>query len=59
MPEQLNKADYEYILSCLKHARYAYEEGTSYPTHELKRQRLANLGYMEGKLQALRDAINE
>ena len=56
MPEQLNRSDYDYILACMKHARYAYE-ATPYPTEELKRQQLATLDFMEEKLQALRDAI--
>jgi hypothetical protein len=58
MPEQLTKSDCEYILACLKYARYAFEEAT-YETKEIKRKQLANLYYMEEKLRTLRDAASQ
>jgi hypothetical protein len=53
MSEQLTKSECEYILSCLKHTRAAYE-ATEYPTYELKQQQLATLTAVEEKLRALR-----
>ena len=58
MPEQLTQSDYQYILACLKYARYAHES-TPYRTDELKRQQVSILDEMEEKLRTLRDDLGQ
>lgn len=51
--EELTKSDCEYILSCLKYTRDAYESYQDYPSYEFKQQQLAKLTAVEEKLRAL------
>ena len=54
IPNELTKEDCQYILSCLGHARLAYES-TEYPTNERKKAQLDRLDAVERKLRNVRD----
>lgn len=56
--EALSGDDIGFLLECLRYTKLNFES-TSYPTYELRRERLSQVDRLAEKLRRLRDADND